>query len=271
MFKSKIKKGLVALLTGSMVIGSMILPAGAASSYTATGIFSDSTWNWGTFGVVAHKGDAKVTDFGTYTVTINSNDLEKDNKVSNANAGKKSADGFIFCVDVKGYAKALQDQKLNINNCVKGDDGKFHIDKDATSKLDIEVKDVKVAVDGKSMTVDQSKIIFGDIEEKGNFRIELRNEYGATKEAPAIDYKKVQGEKIAVTFTIAKKGAASETTKTDTTKTDATTAPAATATAAPTADSTKKTGDVSLAVVYGALVVCAGGLVVANLRRKESK
>ncbi|MDO5294722.1 MAG: hypothetical protein Q4F05_18450 [bacterium] len=267
MFKSKIKKGLVALLTGSMVIGSMILPAGAASSYTATACFSDSTWAWQSMGAIAHKGDAKVTGFGTYTVTINSNDLEKDAKVNDL-TGTKCADANIFCIDIPGYAKALQDEGLNINNCVKKN--KFYeYDEDAASKLDIEVKDVKVAVDGKDIAVDQSKVLFGDIEEKGTFRIELRNEYGGTGTAPAVDYKSIKGEKIAVTFTIAKKAAASDTTATDAASTDA--AATATATAAPTADSTKKTGDVSLTLVYGALIVCAGGLVVANLRRKENK
>lgn len=287
MFNSKIKKGLVALLTGTMVLGSLVIPTSAETAFKATGVFGDSTWKVGTWGAVAHKGDAEIKGDGTYTVTINMNDMEADNKVKDL-TGQKSKDANVFCIDIPNYGKALKDAGKTYENCAKDESkGKYkYLDK--SLKPDVTVSDVKVAVDGKDLKVDQSKVLWGDIEDKGNFRIEIANACGGTlndgksKDA-CIDASKVKFSKtLAVTFTL--KGtdgvtanAASDTTAATTpaATTEATVAPTtaapttAAATTAPTTDSTKSTGEVSLAVVYGALIVCAGGLLLINLRKKQ--
>jgi len=61
--------------------------------------------------------------------------------------------------------------------------------------------------DGTEIAVDNSKILYGDLEGKGNFRIEIYNEYGAgTKADPPIDKSLiVDATSIEVTFTLAAK------------------------------------------------------------------
>jgi hypothetical protein len=54
-----------------------------------------------------------------------------------------------------------------------------------------------------SLTVDNSKLSFGDIEENGNLRLELFNEYGSTKEDPPLDVNELSSfSSIEVTFTL---------------------------------------------------------------------
>ena len=60
-----------------------------------------------------------------------------------------------------------------------------------------------VLVDGEEIAVDLSKVATGDPEEKGNFRIELYNEWGTTKENPPIDTETFGfTSNLTVTFTI---------------------------------------------------------------------
>ena len=67
---------------------------------------------------------------------------------------------------------------------------------DATATLD------SVVIDGNEMYVDSTKIIYGDIEEKGNYRIEIYNEYGDTKSDSGINKDTAVAESISVTFTV---------------------------------------------------------------------
>ena len=53
---------------------------------------------------------------------------------------------------------------------------------------------LSVVVDGVELPVDLSKVVTGDLENNGNFRIEIYNEYGSTKENAPVD-------PAAVTFT----------------------------------------------------------------------
>ena len=73
---------------------------------------------------------------------------------------------------------------------------------DCCDKLkDLKISDVKVFVDGKELEVAQDKLIKGDIEGKNNYRIEIYNDYGNTKNAPAIDRTQLVAEKeLKVTF-----------------------------------------------------------------------
>ncbi|MDT0685407.1 hypothetical protein [Autumnicola psychrophila] len=53
------------------------------------------------------------------------------------------------------------------------------------------------------LNFDNSKLVIGDIEEKGNLRLELFNEYGATKSDPGLTRSDIAfNEKIEVTFTL---------------------------------------------------------------------
>lgn len=54
-----------------------------------------------------------------------------------------------------------------------------------------------------SLTIDNSKLAVGDIEENGNLRLELFNEYGSTKEDPPLDVSELSSfSSIEVTFTL---------------------------------------------------------------------
>ncbi|MDE6708970.1 MAG: hypothetical protein K2J76_00600, partial [Oscillospiraceae bacterium] len=60
----------------------------------------------------------------------------------------------------------------------------------------------KVEVDGSEIAFDSSKIIYGDIEEKGNFRIEIYNEYGDSKNDPGVNQETAIESSLKVTFTV---------------------------------------------------------------------
>lgn len=68
--------------------------------------------------------------------------------------------------------------------------------------------DLSVTADGEEIAVDMAKVATGDLEEKGNFRIEIYNEYGPTKEDAPIDTALAASGNLTVTFTIAAEGAA---------------------------------------------------------------
>ncbi len=65
------------------------------------------------------------------------------------------------------------------------------------------VSDVKLVIDGNEIAVDGSKIVVGDLENNGNFRIELHNMYGSTASNPALDNTTTVAESLELTFTLA--------------------------------------------------------------------
>lgn len=116
-------------------------------------MFADINWKWGNWNTKIAGGngrDAVITGNGTYTVSINKSDYTDETKV------ESSAEGtVIFCVDIMGIC----------------DTQKFDASKMAIS-------DIIVKCDGKAINTDLSKMYEGDIEGKGNYRLEIRNEYG---------------------------------------------------------------------------------------------
>jgi len=120
---------------------------------------------------------------------------------------------------------------------------------DATAVLD------KVEVDGAELTFDASKIKYGDIEEKGNYRIEIYNQYGDTKNDSPVNQATAVSSSIKITFTVSGLGGAS--------------APAADE-AAPAADSattTAATGNTA-SVVMLSVMALAGTAAVISKKRK---
>ncbi|GAF03818.1 hypothetical protein [Saccharicrinis fermentans] len=58
-------------------------------------------------------------------------------------------------------------------------------------------------VQGTELAFDNSKLVFGDLEEKGNLRLELYNEYGSTVTDPPLDPETiVYNKRIEITFTL---------------------------------------------------------------------
>ena len=112
------------------------------------------------------KGD------GTYTVTLNASECGGD--------GTAQTGLNVFCVDVVGLAASVTDVSA------------------------IKLDSIKITADGKEVAVDASKIKMGDIEEKGNFRLEIFNQWGSgTLDDPGLDAAAFTfTESVSVEFTL---------------------------------------------------------------------
>lgn len=120
----------------------------------------------------------------------------------------------------------------------------------------------KVEVDGSELSFDAAKIKYGDIEDKGNFRIEIYNQYGDTKNDSPVNQATAIGSSVKITFTVSGLGGeAAAPAETE--------APAAAETA-PAADSNTQsatTGNASAAVMIS--VMAAAGIAAAASRKRK--
>ncbi len=126
---------------------------------------------------------------------------------------------------------------------------------EATAVLD------KVEVDGSELSFDAAKIKYGDIEEKGNYRIEIYNQYGETKNDSPVNQATAIGSSVKITFTVSGLGGEAAPAETE--------APAAAETA-PAADSNTQsatTGNASAAVMIS-VMAAAGAAAAASRKRK---
>lgn len=154
-------------------------PADLDKGHQAYLMYTDENNGWGCWN--ENKGeDAVVTGNGTYTVSINKSDF-KSTDVANAAKGAK-----VFCVDILGLCTS---------------------DKMDASKAAI--SNVIIKCDGKEFKADESKMYEGLIEkEKGNYRLEIRNEWGwsngdfATKDEFDPNEEFGFEESLSVTFTV---------------------------------------------------------------------
>lgn len=81
----------------------------------------------------------------------------------------------------------------------------FNVDllKAVTSYPNIKAVLDSIKVDGTEAAFDASKIQYGDLENNGNYRIEIYNDYGSTKKDPPLDPKSLASSKsIEITFTV---------------------------------------------------------------------
>ena len=134
------------------------------ASYSACLGYSTTGWD------VSEWGDnvnTPVTGDGTYTLSWD--------------VSAQAYDAGVFVIDIKGAQAAL----------------------DANNQT-YKVTALTITVDGNDVPVDVSKLITGDIEGNGNYRIEIYNLYGAgTADNPPVDASKlVINSNLTVTFTI---------------------------------------------------------------------
>lgn len=126
--------------------------------FPATFQYADGSWVWNAW-QDATTAAGTVTGAGTYEVVL-------DGVAQQTATGVESGAGaMVFCVDMLGMAAAA-----------------------ATAGKEVVLTDVKLFADGSEVAIDASKVLYGDIEEKGNFRIEIYNEYGSTKADPCYDF-----------------------------------------------------------------------------------
>ncbi len=154
--KKRISAAIAVLLVLSMVLSFFPVTDTKAlnSEYDMFIAFADSSWNYSNWD--AGHAATKFKGNGHYSMTLNAADVK----------GEATADPngvVVFCVDITGLAADLakEGKKLNFYN-------------------------FKVLTDGNPVELELGKIVTGDIEEKGNYRFEIFNQYGATAEAPAI-------------------------------------------------------------------------------------
>lgn len=170
----KIKKIAAAAAASAMAISALGVTASAAE-YEAFLMFTDYDWLWGNWNAGA-AGDTTVNGYGTYTVSLDNTQAE--NAMSATNGAQ------VFCVDIIGAGSEFTPDNTIVT-----------ID--------------SITADGAEVKVDNSKINYGDIEENGNFRIEIRNAYGLTGDMNDPHYEPIDSEnfsaaeKIEVTFTLA--------------------------------------------------------------------
>ena len=176
------KKALSLLLSAAMVVTGVNVTANTASAeedgYKAYLKFNDTTWSGFNSNSDEPAGtSAVITGDGTYTVSIDKNDYPDADPVE---------DVMVFNVDMVGLAAA---QNLDSSEAT--------------------IKDVIIKCDGRKIAMDSSHAYYGDIEGKGNLRLELRNEWGygdgefKTKDEPGFDQDNFKfSESLSVTFTI---------------------------------------------------------------------
>lgn len=129
---------------------------------------------------------------------------------------------------------------------------------EATAVLD------KVEVDGSEISFDAAKIIYGDIEEKGNYRIEIYNQYGDTKNDSPVNQATAIGSSLKITFTVSGLGGG-EAAPAETEAAAET--PAETAPAADNNTQSAATGNTSAAVMIS--VMAAAGIAAAASKKRK--
>ncbi len=146
--KNFIKKIAAVAMAAVMAVG-CAMSAMAADAYTANLGMTDGGW-YPINSMELVKTD--VTGPGTYTFSY---DLDAALGYDGSSSGLQ-----VFVIDVVGAGAAFASYN---------------------------VSDLTVKADGTSVAVDMSKLVVGDLEGNGNYRIEIYNQYGSTKEAPAVD------------------------------------------------------------------------------------
>ena len=252
-----VKKLMAGAVASVVAVSAMAV---AASAYDATLGYADSSWSvqdWDT--------TVEVTGDGTYTVTSNFAPWEDADTGDEIPALANGA--VVFVVDIKGLATD--------KNAGSGADGFEFADDDFAGKAafakaaGIDVSNIKVTVtdaDGASTELDASGAYVGDLEGKGNIRIEIYNEYGA--QDPAIDLNAIaDAAQIAVTFTITGIDGSDAATGGEDAATGNDNASNGNTAASTGSDKTSAdTGVEGVAVVAGLAIVAAGAVVVAKKR-----
>lgn len=154
-------------------------PAGLDKGHQAYLMYTDSNWNWGCWNT--NKGeDAVVTGNGTYTVSIKKSDFKS------TDVAEPAKGATVFCVDISGLCNS---------------------DKMDASKAAI--SNVIIKADDKVFKADETKMYEGDIEGKGNYRLEICNQYGWDKTGDFVTKDEFDPngefgfeESLSVTFTV---------------------------------------------------------------------
>lgn len=254
----------------SAAVVSAAVLAASASAYDAFLMYASSDWSCSVMDLGAYpEGNVSITGDGTYTVSVGNFMFEDEETAEMVPATATGA--TVFCIDIADLAADL--------GFGKGSDAYEALGSSATAAdkmalaeaAGIEISDVVITAanaDGSTtdVAIDESKIIYGDIEGNGKLRIELYNAYGDTsKDAPLDAAGFTFDDTLSVTFTIAGIDGDSASDATD--AGDATDATDAADTGASENKGSPDTGVEGIAVVAGVAVLAAGAVLVSKKRK----
>lgn len=192
--------------------------------FTAFEMWSDPQWspsaNWSSADTEdGHGTDALINKDGTYTVSFGPTYYDATN--DKVMYEKPSADSEpyvwkggdnIWLVDIAGLADAVGANTNDVINA-KGDKLNYSEKHQLAKEAGIKITNCKLYVDGDLFyTIPDDKLLYGDLEENGNIRIEIYNQFTQGTESRSSDYdipelyNKLSGltaSQVAVTFDIA--------------------------------------------------------------------
>lgn len=252
----------------SAAVVSAAVLAASASAYDTFLMYASGDWSCSSMELGAYaEGNVDVTGDGTYTVSVGNFQFEDEETAEMVPAVATGA--TVFCVDISDLATDM--------NCGKGSDAYEALGSSATAAdkmavaqaAGIEISDVVITTvnsDGTEtdVPVDESKLLYGDLEGNGKIRLEIYNAYGDTSKDAPIDPTAITfDDQMKVTFTLstgADNGDAAD-------ATDATDATDASTPAAPAGDKgSPNTGVEGIAAVAGIAVLAAGAVLVSKKR-----
>lgn len=157
------------------------------TEFTAYLMYSAAENDWEVFEAIEGVNTTTVLGDGTYTVTLKGSDIGATGQPSTLQ---------VFCVDIPELAEAMLSLGKNINNYNKQEEHGLETDLEVTAEI---------YVDGEKVRTKSELINYGDIEEKGTFRMELYNIWGLHGAAivdnpPAFPEHLLPEEEISVTF-----------------------------------------------------------------------
>lgn len=258
----KLRKILAA--ASAAIVGASLLTI-SASAYDGFLMYASADWSAQKMSLGdCPDGEIDVTGDGTYTVTAYGMEFEDEDTGEMVPAPAVGA--VVFCVDISDLALDLYGGK----DAEGYGDCQTSADKMAFAKnAGLDITDVSIqtkSADGSvaDIPVDQSKILFGDLEGNNKIRLEIYNEYGESKNAPCIDPTVINfDDSISVTFTISGVGGAPVA---DNTPAD-TDAPAPTTPSTTDSKGSPDTGVEGIAAVAGIAVIAGGALAIAKKRK----
>lgn len=263
----KLRKILAA--ASAAVIGASLLTV-AASANEGFLMYASGDWSAQKMELGAcPDGEIDVTGDGTYTVSAYGMEFEDEDTGEMVPA--QAVGAVVFCVDITDLALDLYGGK----DAEGYADCETAADKMAFAKAaGLDITDVSIqtkSTDGTvvDIPVDQSKILFGDIEGNNKIRLEVYNEYGDSKNDPCIDTSLIDfDDSISVTFTIS--GLDADAPAEDNTPAEDTDTTPDTTPSTPVASDSKgspDTGVEGIAAVAGLAVVAGGALAIAKKRK----
>ena len=171
-------RNLLASLAASAVAATSL--AAVASANEAFLMYTDDSWAWGVWSTADFPaGNTDVTGDGTYTVFI-------DNTAESANYTDEetgdlvpatAAGAMVFCVDIEGLADEYGFATAGVDGMNTTADKQALCNEAGVYVTDVKVKTYNTDGTSADIAVDQSKVLYGDIEGNGKLRIEIQNRY----------------------------------------------------------------------------------------------